>query len=81
MTALPNLSEWHRVPVGATIPKNTPYAYTYEGGITVDLRGYPGDATVVPDNSPHFTERPIARPPDKCPACRDYRRPCECGLL
>ena len=28
-TNLPDLSTWNRVPVGATIPKGTPYAYAY----------------------------------------------------
>ena len=43
---LPNLSAWHRVPAGAVIPKGTPYAYTYNGGITVDLHGCPRDTTM-----------------------------------
>ena len=29
-TNLPNLSTWHRVPLRATIPAGTPYAYAYE---------------------------------------------------
>ena len=27
---LPDLSTWHRVPIGATIPAGTPYAYHYD---------------------------------------------------
>ena len=78
---LPDLSTWHRVPIGAIIPANTPYAYVYLGSLTVELDGFYCDAIVSQGDNPHYTERPIARPPDKCPACRDYRRPCECGLL
>ena len=57
---LPNLSTWHRVPVGAVIPANTPYAYTYKRGLTAVLAGnicsmYVGDC-------PYYTEKPIAPP-------------------
>ena len=63
---LPNLSAWHRVPAGAVIPKGTPYAYTYNGGITVDLHGCPRDTTMGQGASPHYTERPITLPlPDE----------------
>ena len=60
---LPNLSTWHRVPVGATIPKDTPYACTYKDGLTVELGGYPS-AITVDDNSyyTHYTEHPVAPP-------------------
>ena len=60
---LPNLSTWHRVPVGATIPKGTPYAYTYDGSINVELGGYFCDMR-VDDNSyyTHYTEHPITPP-------------------
>ncbi len=57
---LPNLSTWHRVPVGATIPKGVPYACTYEGGLNVELGGYSRD-TQARGNS-HYTEHPIAPP-------------------
>lgn len=59
---LPNLSTWHRVPDGSTIPKDTPYAYTHAGALTVDLDGYFSDITVGQDDYPHYTERPIAPP-------------------
>ena len=59
---LPNLPAWHRVPVGATIPKGTPCAYTYQGGLEVELDGYRYDTTVSPDDSPHYTEHPLTRP-------------------
>ena len=62
-TALPDLSTWHRVPVGAVIPKDTPYAYTYEGCVTVKLDGHFDDITVS-DNSycTYYTERPVTPP-------------------
>ena len=59
-TTLPNLSTWHRVPVGATIPKGVPYACTYEGGLNVELGGYRYD-TQVRGNS-HYTEHPVTPP-------------------
>ena len=63
MSALPNLSTWHRVPVGATIPVGTPCAYTYKDSIAVRLGGYLEDYTVR-DNSffAYYTEHPIAPP-------------------
>ena len=62
MTNLPNLSTWHRVPTGAVIPAGVPYAYAYNGGITVDFEGYSCDVYIDPDDSPRFTEHPIAPP-------------------
>ena len=59
---LPNLSTWHRVPVGATLPKNTPYAYAYVDRLTVELDGYPRDTTVSRDDCTYYTEHPIAPP-------------------
>lgn len=59
---LPNLSTWHRVPVGATIPKGTPYAYG--NGLAVELRGLRYDITVNDDNvyNTYYTESPLAPP-------------------
>ena len=59
---LPNLSTWHPVPVGATLPKNTPYAYAYADRLTVELDGYPSDATVGRDDCTYYTEKPILPP-------------------
>ena len=59
---LPNLSTWHRVPVGAVIPKGVPYAYAYDDRLTVELDGYHHDATVSRDDCTYYTERPIAPP-------------------
>ena len=59
---LPNLSTWHPVPVGATIPANTPCAYAYGGHLTVQFDGYPRDTTVSRDDCTYYTEHPIAPP-------------------
>ena len=59
---LPNLSTWHRVPTGAVIPKNTPYAYAYNGCITVDLDGYSCDVDVDPADICYYTEHPTTPP-------------------
>ena len=59
---LPNLSTWHPVPVGATLPKGTPYAYAYVDRLTVELDGYPRDTTVSRDDCTYYTEHPIAPP-------------------
>ena len=63
LTALPNLSAWHRVPVGATIPKDTPYLCTFGEDSFFwwfSPHGEPRDISVV-DNA-HYTERPILPP-------------------
>ena len=57
---LPNLSAWHRVPVGAVIPKGAPCAYTYDGGINVELDGYLCDTRV--DDNCYYTEHPVSPP-------------------
>lgn len=65
MTTLPNLSTWHRVPVGATIPKGTPHAYVYENNVyennvTLRLKGAYVDITVNHDT--YYTEFPVTPP-------------------
>ena len=59
--SLPNLSTWHRVPIGVTIPKGTPFAYAYENCVTLRLDGTYVDITVLRDNT-YYTERPISPP-------------------
>ena len=61
---LPNLSAWHRVPVGAVIPKGTPYAYAYEDGVNVELRGCFEDFTVRDSDTyfTYYTEHPVTPP-------------------
>ena len=60
---LPNLSTWHRVPVGATIPKGTPYAHDRGNSLTVVLDGYHRDMTAYGgDSIRYYTERPIGLP-------------------
>lgn len=60
---LPDLSTWHRVPVGATIPAGTPYAHDYGNSLTVVMDGYHRDMTAYGGDSIHYyTEHPIAPP-------------------
>ena len=59
-TELPDLSTWHRVPAGATIPAGTPYTYVLGDYITVELNGSPCDEQV--GVNAHYTEHPIALP-------------------
>ena len=62
MTTLPDLSTWHRVPVGAAIPKDAPYACAYEDGISVDLLGNPYDIPVSYSDNNYYTEHPVTPP-------------------
>ena len=58
---LPDLSTWHRVPVGATIPRGVPHAYVVYGDcLAVELDGSPCDKRV--GVNAHYTEHPIAPP-------------------
>ena len=58
---LPNLSTWHRVPDGATIPAGTPYAYVYDDEVTLRLKGTFVELDVREYGS-YYTEHPIAPP-------------------
>ena len=58
---LPNLSPWHRVPVGATIPKGTPYAYVRQNCVTLGLGGGYVDIE-APREGTYYTEHPILPP-------------------
>ena len=62
MSTLPDLSTWHRVPVGATIPAGAPYAYAYENGIAVRLDGHFEDFTIRDGEDTHYTEHPVTPP-------------------
>ena len=62
MTALPNLSTWSPAPIGATIPKRTPYAYAYEKGFTVALEGHFQDIAVPANDYTYYTEHPVTIP-------------------
>ena len=62
---LPNLSTWHRVPVGAVIPKGVPYARTYDGSssVVIELEGYRVAIVVRADSGfTYYAEKPIAPP-------------------
>ena len=61
-TTLPNLSTWHSVPDGATIPANTPYAHSDGNSLTVVLEGYCRDLPAYGLAIRFYTERPIAPP-------------------
>ena len=58
---LPDLSTWHRVPVGATIPKDTPHAYVYENNVTLRLKGAYEDIDVSREGT-YYTEFPVTPP-------------------
>ena len=61
---LPNLSTWHRVPIGATIPAGTPYAYHYEdeGFFAFKLNGHLEEVPAHDDEPTYYTEHPITPP-------------------
>ena len=63
--SLPDLSTWHRVPAGATIPAGTPCTYAYEDGIIFKPGGHFEDI-IAPDRDnsyyAYYTERPISPP-------------------
>ena len=63
-TTLPNLSTWHRVPVGATIPAGVPYAYHYEdeGFFAVKPNGHLKEVPALDSEPTYYTEHPIAPP-------------------
>ena len=63
-TTLPNLSTWHRVPIGATIPAGTPYAYHYEDEdfFAVKPNGHLKEVPARDDELTYYTEHPIAPP-------------------
>ena len=61
---LPNPPVWHRVPIGATIPAGTPYAYHYEeeGFFAVQLSGHPKEVPALDGEPTYYTEHPIGLP-------------------
>ena len=61
---LPNLSTWHRVPIGATIPAGTPYAYHYEeeGFFAVKPSGHLKEVPALDGEPTYYTEHPIGLP-------------------
>lgn len=72
-----------------TSNKDKALAYAAEHGIILtveDRDNFDGDYAVevwshTPADTNHHTEHPVMSRLDKCPACGDDRRPCECGLL
>ena len=62
-TELPNLSTWHRVPVGATIPAGAPYAYVCDGVAHIALDGSCEDIVARPGEAGiRYTELPLSPP-------------------
>ena len=69
---LPDLSTWHRVPIGAKIPAGTPYAYVNQNCVTLRLDGAyldiyvmregTCDVTVCDGHDPYYTEHPVTPP-------------------
>lgn len=61
---LPNLSTWNRVPIGATIPAGTPYAYHYkeEDFFAVKLSGHLKEISALDGEPTYYTEKPIIPP-------------------
>ena len=59
---LPDLSTWHRVPVGATIPAGTPYAFAYKGTLMVKRSGYSESITLRDGAHTYYTEHPVTPP-------------------
>ena len=55
---LPDLSTWHQVPIGATIPAFTTYAYASKTALMVELRGRFEDFTVPDSGNTYYTEFP-----------------------
>ena len=56
---LPNLPTWHRVPVEATIPKGTPYAYVNQNCVTLRLDGAYVGIDVLREGT-YYTARAVA---------------------
>ncbi len=58
---LPDLSTWHQAPIGATIPKDTPYAYVYGNCATLRLEGVYVSVDVLREGT-YYTEFPVTPP-------------------
>ncbi len=58
---LPDLSTWHRVPIGAKIPAGTPYAYVNQNCVTLRLEGAYVSVDVLREGT-YYTEKPILPP-------------------
>ena len=58
---LPNLSTWHRVPIGATIPAGTPYAYVNQNCVTLRLDGAYVDIDVLREGT-YYTKHRVTPP-------------------
>lgn len=59
---LPDLSTWHQVPIGATIPAFTTYVYASKTALMVELRGRFEDFTVPDSGNTYYTEHRVTPP-------------------
>lgn len=60
MNNLPNLSEWHEVPRGATIPQGTRWAVLFYDG-DINICAYEIDTSCYSPETKFYTEEPIER--------------------
>lgn len=60
MNNLPNLSTWHEVPRGATIPEGTRWAADFGGGV-FGVYSHEKDTNDSVDTTKFYTEKPIER--------------------
>ena len=58
---LPDLSTWHRVPIGVKIPAGTPYAYVNQNCVTLRLDGAYVGIDVLREGT-YYTKHPILPP-------------------
>ena len=58
---LPNLSTWHRVPIGAKLPAGTPYAYVNQNCVTLRLDGAYVGIDVLREGT-YYTEHRVTPP-------------------
>lgn len=58
---LPDLSTWHPVPIGGTIPAGTPYAYVRQNCVTLGLGGGCVDIE-APREGTYYTEHRVTPP-------------------
>lgn len=58
---LPDLSTWHPVPIGGTIPAGTPYAYVRQNCVTLGLGGGYVDIE-APREGTYYTEHRVTPP-------------------
>lgn len=77
---LPDLSRWHPVPVGATVPRGTEWAMKFTDG--THMTAITSAAFIAEDNGrPIWTEHPIPAPDDHESECQMWAACPLCHLL